>query len=634
MVMHARKQPRVNDGYTDRKDPHLHQWLDRHQTMQQQRGNGGKHGLPAEGGHSKHSRADSPGSQPSPRYHNKVAYLERHKDKRGSLHLAEEKVSQYLATGSIGEKAPHTYGDYEEPDTHSDGSRDGRHGQERDLSSSSSRKGESKEERDHRAEVQKTAVRVCGDWSEHISSSGKRYYYNCQTEVSQWERPKEWTYTSYSTKRPEKSRDNRGNGKSCSSTSFMHAGGERAKHSSTSDPPDGRNPSHLVDSLLILAHLRDLQNDSQWTHPVPPHEDPVPLRRAVCRDGSTFLQTLIHTTTKDLWHRRVIPDTAPTRTSSGTVSMLTVVVGTNRPGSVRDRTVTVVRGHPSDVKGRFNSTVLYPGFYQMGQRMEEADFLTNPAAIQTLQELQKALSMHIKKQQSKVNPKPGNSHTASSSTGTTSAQLQSQLSSLEQNIMQQGEAPPIEVHSLLSDSPHNAHTSCLPPGDEGRGPDPDHHHHHLSNNKNNNNIEHIDGRESPASDMSPGTSCHSPTPSAGSSPPMPTIGTSALSAAALKSQQSVGLSPALSNYYNEKLIGHVLGWHGEHLEKQAERFRQEALMVGSLHCSHVCVELKRARSRVRTAEIQSTIHEQRLMMLQQHRTEIENLKPPTTLLPS
>ncbi|KAJ8951320.1 hypothetical protein NQ318_008224 [Aromia moschata] len=34
-------------------------------------------------------------------------------------------------------------------------------------------------------------VRV-GDWSEHVSSSGKKYYYNCKTEVSQWEKPREW----------------------------------------------------------------------------------------------------------------------------------------------------------------------------------------------------------------------------------------------------------------------------------------------------------------------------------------------------------------------------------------------------------------------------------------------------------
>lgn len=34
-------------------------------------------------------------------------------------------------------------------------------------------------------------VRI-GDWSEHVSSSGKKYYYNCKTEVSQWEKPREW----------------------------------------------------------------------------------------------------------------------------------------------------------------------------------------------------------------------------------------------------------------------------------------------------------------------------------------------------------------------------------------------------------------------------------------------------------
>lgn len=43
---------------------------------------------------------------------------------------------------------------------------------------------EKREERDRIARV--------GDWSEHISSSGKKYYYNCKTEVSQWEKPREW----------------------------------------------------------------------------------------------------------------------------------------------------------------------------------------------------------------------------------------------------------------------------------------------------------------------------------------------------------------------------------------------------------------------------------------------------------
>jgi len=32
---------------------------------------------------------------------------------------------------------------------------------------------------------------VSCDWTEHRSSSGKKYYYNSQTEVSQWEKPQE-----------------------------------------------------------------------------------------------------------------------------------------------------------------------------------------------------------------------------------------------------------------------------------------------------------------------------------------------------------------------------------------------------------------------------------------------------------
>lgn len=31
-----------------------------------------------------------------------------------------------------------------------------------------------------------------GDWTEHYSSSGKRYFFNVKTEKSQWEKPKEW----------------------------------------------------------------------------------------------------------------------------------------------------------------------------------------------------------------------------------------------------------------------------------------------------------------------------------------------------------------------------------------------------------------------------------------------------------
>ncbi|KAK4473446.1 hypothetical protein MN116_002815 [Schistosoma mekongi] len=41
-------------------------------------------------------------------------------------------------------------------------------------------------------EWQKSAIRTCGYWSEQLSSKGKIYFYNCITEVSQWQKPPEW----------------------------------------------------------------------------------------------------------------------------------------------------------------------------------------------------------------------------------------------------------------------------------------------------------------------------------------------------------------------------------------------------------------------------------------------------------
>ncbi|CAL8069270.1 unnamed protein product [Calicophoron daubneyi] len=43
-----------------------------------------------------------------------------------------------------------------------------------------------------RGRSEKNAIRVCGDWSEQLSSKGKIYFYNCVTEVSQWQKPPEW----------------------------------------------------------------------------------------------------------------------------------------------------------------------------------------------------------------------------------------------------------------------------------------------------------------------------------------------------------------------------------------------------------------------------------------------------------
>lgn len=49
-------------------------------------------------------------------------------------------------------------------------------------------------------EWQKSAIRICGCWSEQLSSKGKIYFYNCITEVSQWQKPPEWNLPEISRK--------------------------------------------------------------------------------------------------------------------------------------------------------------------------------------------------------------------------------------------------------------------------------------------------------------------------------------------------------------------------------------------------------------------------------------------------
>lgn len=694
MVMHARKQPRVNDGYTERKDAHLHQWLDRHQSMQnQQKGYGGMYGdrSPAEGSHGHSARGDSPGGRPSPRYQNKPPYTERNKERRGSLNLATTKVNQYLATGSIGQNAPSSHRDLHEReqdhDPHEEGNGDGSHqgGQDKMpvARRDSSKDGKDK---DHRVEVQKSAVRVCGDWSEHISSSGKRYYYNCKTEVSQWEKPKEWNDAA---KPPDRSKDGRGPARPSSSSTHPRGGDERARHSSVGERHDLRYrpessssaPADKQSQKLSerpKSYSMDAPNSSSATagsnslrsstiqrsdsvgEPIHSHNHAgysshgghsgypghsghqghtshpelkrnsvyhgsssgEPGRRRIRHESENSRGVMGHGSRNDdggqIDDMDISPGSTPTssRPSSctGTPSMPpNSTPGYGHPANSMPHASPSVVATPSHLATSVASLLSTP----QGQ---EPDL--NRKAIETLQELQKALSLHIKAQQSKGGPP-----ITSSSTGATSAQLQSQLSHLQHNIASQLQHHQQQQHHLGHPhhsvvpphmSPHHPH-AALPPGahlpDEGMGRD-------------------RDGRESPGSDISARSSCRSPTPSTGSSQHAHTIGTSALSVAALKSQQSVNLTPSLSNYYNEKLIGHVLGWQAEYLERQAERFRHESLALGSLHCSRVSVEQKKARSLVRTAEIQSTIYEQRILVLQQQRAEIENLKPPTSLLPS
>ncbi|XP_037549850.1 WW domain-containing adapter protein with coiled-coil, partial [Nematolebias whitei] len=89
---------------------------------------------------------------------------------------------------------------------------------------------------------------------------------------------------------------------------------------------------------------------------------------------------------------------------------------------------------------------------------------------------------------------------------------------------------------------------------------------------------------------------------------------------------SCSFTPTLAAHFNENLIKHVQGWSAEHAEKQASRLREEAHTMGSICMSENCTELKNLRSLVRVCEIQATLREQRILFLRQQIKELEKLK--------
>ncbi|KAK3721214.1 hypothetical protein RRG08_044223 [Elysia crispata] len=814
MVMHARKQPRLNDGYADRKDTHLHQDMQYHSS------------LFVDG-----SDDSGPiGSRVSPRYQNKSSYIERNKEKRGSLSLAEKKVSHYLATGSLGrpinldssypdgsEGGGGTSGggyhehrsstsssshprkergrDYNNQHHHSTSSssvahKGGEQGREhvRDYAShyperenksqtstSSANNGKqtstSSSKEVSAQQVQKSALRVCGDWSEHISSSGKRYYYNCKTEVSQWEKPKDWisemcktpdhrskdgrqrllSQTPHANKITADSRGSR------HSSSSEHQQQEHSRHransgENTSDSFQGRDStSGNTHSSQHRDRDRDRDsrdsreahrnrlsvdsnsNNSNLTYPPQhhhhqqqhhhhhPHHRPgstpggnngIPeSHQDYSRSHSQYESQHHHQYSSSEYKRQGNDhgrrrraegygthrfhdtgqgpiddmDISPSPSVSPSSSQPSSAVGT--PQQIPPTSTPVTSDVPSS--HYHNSTTPLPHCSASPQGNPIPTLVNRQTAapegeaydttIQTLRNLHNALSMHIiRAQQSNTTSSSGRSSvsqpsvrqshtslppavTSSATSGSMVPQQQQQLH--PQNLQQQQQHPAVVVGGTTIPGMQPQHviyqTGHQQQPQQGLLPLPHHHSYQQQPQQQHQMLsgvvgapvsgsgpgqslaqqpqheEAMGGRTSPVSATSSRSSCGSPTPSDSSSQNAAVAGSSqALTAAAIKREETAKLTASLSNYYNEKLIGHVLGWHADGIEKQSTKLWEEWMVNGSLQASQISVQLKRVRSQVRIAEIQSTLHEQRIMSSEQQRQEIENLKAPSNFLPS
>ncbi|XP_064202345.1 WW domain-containing adapter protein with coiled-coil-like isoform X3 [Anguilla rostrata] len=155
MVMHAGKQPRLSDGCNDRRDSQPYQTLK--YPSKSHPGSDHRH---------EKMRDSSDPSPPCKMLRRSDSPENKHSDSTG------HGKAKAVYTHRLRERDGGTsYSPQENSNNHSA------------LHSSNSHSNPSR--------TSETPYEPADDWSEHISSSGKKYYYNCRTEVSQWEKPKE-----------------------------------------------------------------------------------------------------------------------------------------------------------------------------------------------------------------------------------------------------------------------------------------------------------------------------------------------------------------------------------------------------------------------------------------------------------
>ncbi|KAH9498124.1 hypothetical protein Btru_008321 [Bulinus truncatus] len=657
MVMHARKQPRLNDGY-DRKDTHLHQDVQYHSSL-----------------FADDSDDDGPlNSRVNSRNQNKPAYIERNKEKRGSLSLAEKKVSHYLATGSLGRPIsmdtsfafsgePSSGADTYRPVAAPLGQRKERSGSQgkrgsRDYNNYSGSKSEyksstpsSSQQTEHRLpsqqhsntveynshsekdktptsssasnngkqtvssnkehnkdkeQVQKSAIRVCGDWSEHISSSGKRYYYNCKTEVSQWEKPKEWI--SELCKTPDhRTKDGRPRVLSQSQANKISAENRVGRHSSSSDHPQlehirgHRNNSgdsatesqQSRESLPNTHHFRDIRDSrdlSSGRDARESHKSNVERIRSGDSTSSNSYHPHSHRSGSTPGGNNGIPDLSNAEYKrSQTEGHYSSITDYKRSGERRHRT-------DSQGSQRFHDTGQGPvddmDISPSPSPSPSSSFRSSAAGTPQLPPTSTPIATSTTSVHNPLST-VGISHKSSSPIGIpiptlVNRQTVNESGSYDKTIQTLQELQ--KVLSMHIRAQQNTTTNTR-----------------LVHNPQEDALE----RTSPVSATSSRSSCGSPTPSDSSS--QNAAISSQLTAAAMKREETAKLTASLSNYYNEKLIGHVLGWQADIVEKQAAKLWEESMANGSLQISQISVQLKRTRSQVRIAEIQSTLHEQSLV---------------------
>jgi hypothetical protein len=477
-----------------------------------------------------------------------------------------------------------------------------------------------------------------GEWTEHISSSGKRYYYNCRTEVSQWEKPKEWL--EWEKKNSNKSdrhsshsfRDNKTDKSCVSSANIGNSSKSYAHDCSSSAVKDKDNSRTKISATTSSGSNSNISNSSIRSHSKRDDEYKTPIDRS--NDDSKRHQQNDSRNNLNCVRRELV------ESPIGSSNESSITNACNKSNSVNNSNNN--NNSNDKIRTVTNSTNISNNNTLSNSNITIACSALSSTNAQTLQSLSPSQTSNLPKLLSQLSTQ-GLSLPDLTAEETLRALHQAlqltkkvkdiQVKTATQNIQQ------LSRHSISS-SPRNA--SVIGGSSESPISTSGHHrhHHHMHHNQHHSHYhqqqhhQSADGirqeldllisrghiNKSPVSEKSAISSTRHESP-----PNSVTNISSAISSAALKPSVPT-LTPSLANYFREDLITHVTGWQADHAERQANRYSDESHNIGSHQCTRVSAELKMARSLVRLTEIQSTLQEQRILFATQQIKAVEEWK--------
>lgn len=463
----------------------------------------------------------------------------------------------------------------------------------------------------HKKEEKERQLRV-GDWSEHVSSSGKKYYYNCRTEVSQWEKPAEWLEWER-----QRAKEN-----------------SHRSHDKTSNRPEKH--SSLGESYRdVRGDLRDGDRDrTERERRNAYHPDEVYDRRdrKYNQDGGVDMEISSgdSTPTSEHLHNRGnggVPgpeNSHESNSGSGQVSLSTSgLVNSCGPVSTHSNSVTA-SGHSG-----------------LQSKLRGGGLLSSSLPPSSLPNMISGTSSSS----SGMNCIAGTSNSTTNTTTTTTTTTTSSTTSLPPGPLSSLSAP-MAVPQILNSHPRLAALTKnnLEMDTSKSSVNSNNTHSHEEGTLGNSKLEPLTiSANSNNIGGGPPTPTHSEnqdgidirkvgSPTSSSINSIQSLSASVGGSLAGLRPSVPALTPSLANYYKEPLITHVQSWPAENLEKQAQRFAEEAHTVGSLVMTRVSAELKMARSLVRLAEIQATLHEQRILFLRAQKRDLEEMKAQNSFM--